>query len=131
MLYVYDLTPLTMKANTGRRVIIQGFDLPRRGLILGVSGFVVTMLPASLAYSLLGATGIFVHMVLLGLWFWLIEARSRDGLRLPLYKSIIERKFDSVTNTYIRCWRPIEDQADQYCWLRTSSVPAPSEVRHG
>lgn len=110
MAYMYNLTSLTgRQRNAGRTVIINGFEFGRRALIVfGIA------LGASLPFAVL-LMGVFgpVTMVLVPALFIvsafvLVESRTRNGLQVRLYRSILDKKKAKTDEFYI-CWRPVSE----------------------
>jgi hypothetical protein len=118
---VYDLTPLTRSFNQ-RRVVIQGFDVSLRSLIVFLVGLAPSLILTAIAWTVLGMYALL--MLVLGevATFWLIEGRSRGGLRLKNYRALIDRK-RSMSGSFICCWQPIDVTNGTWASVVAAAVP--------
>lgn len=83
----YSLTGLTRAAGSNRRVIVQGFDLPFRGVLVAAAAFAVGVLPTIAAVLLVGSWGLLVMAAVQLAVFQLVERRTRGGLHLRTYRA--------------------------------------------
>ena len=81
---IFCLTPLTSGASRQRRVVLHGFDLPARALVIAGLAFVPAVLVTAIAWALVGELGLLAVPLVEGLAFWLIETRTRSGLKLKM-----------------------------------------------
>lgn len=118
---VYTLTELTRNASADRRVVIQGFDLPMRGLaIVGVAA-IPALLVAIVGWAFIGEYAIVLFFGVELAAYWLIETRSRRGLQLKRYQTIIDR-CRSVDGRFTCCGVEIDPAHGVWATVRSSSV---------
>lgn len=121
---IYDLTPLTLRGNEGRRISFQGFDIDRRHFwIVVLSSFVV--LPfVGILYSVLdmGVIVLLLAPVMYALPFFLIETRTAEGLKLRRYQSIYDSRI-SNSGKFMICGKEIYPATYRPCTLRALSLP--------
>lgn len=105
---MYDLTSLTgRKRNVGRSAIIWGFEVRRRSAMVTAIAVGVALLPTVILGTFFGPLAyIITPAVVVTAAFVLVEGRSRKGLQLRLYQSILNKKKADIGTFYI-CWRPI------------------------
>jgi hypothetical protein len=127
---VYSLTGLTRNANAQRRVVIQGFDLPARGLLIAALAFVPSLLVTVIFWLFIGEYAlVMIPLVELGV-FWLIEGRTRSGLKLRNYQTLYDRKRSSV-GTFFVCGHPVDFRHGRAVTLVSSSIPGSLMERPG
>jgi hypothetical protein len=119
--FVYTLTSLTgRKRNVGRTIIINGFEFGRRALIIVAISVGASLIPALVLSSLFGpllfilTPGVFVAAA-----FILFESRSRQGLQVRLYQSILDKK-KANTNEFYICFRPVSETLGSSNIVRSS-----------
>ncbi len=107
---VYSLTALTgRKKNAGRTLIIQGFEVGRRGLIITGLAIAASLIPTFILYGFAGPYAVvFVPPAFIAAAFYFIESRSRKGLQLRMYETIRDKK-RADTTTFFICWRPVDE----------------------
>ena len=105
---IYDLTPLTLRANEGRRISFQGFDLDRRHfwIIVVASLFIVPIIAVCYGPLKMGVYALLLAPFLYGIPFFLIETRSREGLKLRRYQAMMDSRM-SNTGKFIMCGKEI------------------------
>lgn len=119
---VYSLTPLLRSANQQRRVVIQGFDLPVRGLTIAGLALAPALLATAALWSFFGQYAL-VAVPLIELFaFWVIESRTRSGLQLRQYQRFVDER-RSVSGTFLVCNRPITPLRHVFGYVMASSVP--------
>lgn len=89
---VFDLTPLTRGASAQRRVVIQGFDLPARGLMIVALASIPGLMAVAVAWTLIGRLGLFALPAVDIAALYLIETRTRSGLHLRTYQTLYDRR---------------------------------------
>jgi hypothetical protein len=123
--HCYALTGLTRSAGANRRVVIQGFDLPFRGVVVAAAGFAVGVLPTVVAVLLVGSWGLAVMAAVEVAVFQLVERRSRSGLHLRTYRSLLDKRKGKRTVGRFRCCGVTVDPAPRrFRVLTAASVPA-------
>ena len=121
---VYTLTNLTRKSSSQRRVVIQGLDLPARGLIIAAIGFLPGLFASLIAYQLIGTYGFSMLFIIEGAVFWLIESRTRSGLHLRQYQSLLDRRRSNV-GKFTCCGVQVDPLGGKWGTLVSSSMPNP------
>ena len=99
----YSLTGLTRDAGSNRRVIVQGFDLPFRGVLVAAAAFAVGLLPTIAAVLLVGSWGLLVMAAVQMAVFQLVERRTRGGLHLRTYRALLDRRSGGRAVGRFRC----------------------------
>ena len=99
----YALTGLTRTAGASRRVVIQGFDLPFRGVLVAAVGFAVGLLPTVAAVLVVGTWGLAVMAAVQVAVFQLVERRTRGGLHLRTYRALLDKRRGGRTVGRFRC----------------------------
>src|SRR4029077_3209341 len=99
----YALTGLTRTAGSNRRVIVQGFDLPFRGVLVAAAAFAIGLLPTVFAVLLVGTWGLLVMAAVQFAVFQLGERRTRGGLHLRTYRALLDKRTGRRTVGRFRC----------------------------
>jgi len=99
----YALTGLTRTAGATRRVVVQGFDLPFRGVLVAAAGFAVGLLPTVAAVLVVGTWGLAVMAFVQVAVFQLVERRTRGGLHLRTYRALLDKRRGTRTVGRFRC----------------------------
>ncbi len=122
---IFCLTPLTSGASRQRRVVLHGFDLPARSLVIAGLAFVPAVLVTAIAWSLVGETALFAVPAVEGLAFWLIETRTRSGLRLKTYQALNDkRKAKREVGKFFVAGREFDPAGEEWYVVRSGSVPS-------
>jgi len=122
----YALTGLTRTAGASRRVVIQGFDLPFRGVLVAAAGFAVGLLPTVAAVLVVGAWGLAVMACVQVAVFQLVERRTRGGLHLRTYRALLDKRRGGRAVGRFRCCGVTVDPAPSVFRVVTAAtVPAP------
>ena len=120
----YSLTGLTRSAGTNRRVLIQGFDLPFRGVLVAAAAFAVGALPTVVAVLLVGSWGLLVMASVQFAVFQLVERRTRGGLHLRTYRALLDRRSGGRAVGRFRCCGVTVDPTPSvFRTLTSASVP--------
>ena len=121
-MHVYDLTNLTRGAGAQRRVVIQSFDVPLQSFVLVICGAVAALPFVALLFPLLGFFALFgIGMFELAV-FWLFRWRSRSGLRLKNYQTLLDRRRSKVGQILV-CGQPYDFTRGIAITLVSSSLP--------
>jgi hypothetical protein len=122
--HCYTLTGLTRTAGANRRVVIQGFDLPFRGVVVAAAAFAVGVLPTVAAVLLVGSWGLGVMAAVQVAVFQLVERRTRGGLHLRTYRALLDRRAGTRTVGQFRCCGVTVDPApSRFRVVTAASVP--------
>lgn len=127
---VYTLTRLTRTANANRRVVIQGIDIPARGLLIAGLAAIPALIATVIAWAIVGELGVVMLPIVELAAFWLIETRSRSGLRLRRYQTFYDQH-RSISGTFICCGVPIDPLHGTWATVAASSVPSLSSLVRG
>lgn len=119
---VYDLTPMTRHADSKRQIVVKGFDLPKRGLAIFTLALIPAIIVAAILWPLLGANALIALVVVELAAFWLFEGRSRSGMRLRNYQSILDSRRTKDGQFFV-CGQPIEPRASELTYVRTVTRP--------
>lgn len=122
-MHIYDLTGLTRGAGEQRRVIIQSFDIPMQSFILSICGFVAALPFVVIFYPLLGYFAFLGIVVVEMGMFWLFRWRSRSGLRLKNYRSILDRRRSHI-GQFLVCGQPYDFTLGLAITVVSSSSPS-------
>lgn len=89
---IYTLTSLTSTASRERRVMIQGFDIPWRVLVVLVPASIPALLILAVLWPWLNAYALVPAGALVaGIW-WAVEARTNRGLHVRQYQAWWDRR---------------------------------------
>jgi hypothetical protein len=120
----FCLTPLTRGAASQRRVVIQGFDLPARTLLIAGLAFLPAVVVTLIAWVIVGEVGLLAIPLVEGLAFWLIEARTRSGLKLRTYQALADkRKAKREVGKFFVAGRELDPLGEEWVAVRSGSVP--------
>lgn len=119
---VYVLTPLTRDAGKSRRVIVQGFDVPWRNVMITGCALIVGLIPMAFMWMFVGQVAIFVIPITIGIAFYVIERRTRSGLRLRTYEAALDKR-RAVVNLFLCCGVPVDPSQNSVRLLKSSSAP--------
>lgn len=125
----YTLSPLTRSANLQRRVVIQGFDLPVRGLTIAALALIPALPITIILWTFTGSYALVSIFVVEGAAFWLIESRTRNGLQLRRYQRFVDIR-RSVSGTFTMCSRPIDPLEHLFGYTVSSGEPGDVQSRH-
>ena len=126
---VFVLTELTRNASSQRRVVIQGLDLPARGLLIALAALLPGILLSALFFAVLGQYAFFMIPISEVAMFWLVESRTRSGLHLRQYQSLLDRSKSNV-GIFMCCGVPVEPLAGRWGTIVSSSQPNPRADNH-
>jgi len=120
---VFTLTKLTRESTSQRRVVIQGFDLPLRGLMVVGLAFIPAVIVTAILWRLIGDKAVLAIPVVELAAFWLIESRSRSGLRLRQYQNILDTR-RSLSGKFLCCGVRFDPLVGEWIEVVASSAPA-------
>ena len=121
---VYTLTRLTRSAGQSRRVVVAGFDVPMRGLIVTVLAVAIAFLPTLILWIFVGSWALIVPLISVGAAFYLVETRARSGLHLRTYQVMIDKRRASI-GRFVCCGRTVEPRMTGYALILRASMPSP------
>ena len=117
------MSPLTRRAASQRRVIVSGWDVPLRGFMIFLAALPVALAVTALLWVLFaGEYALAMIPVVEIAVFWLIETRTRSGLRLRTYQTILDSQRAQI-GTFFCCWRVIDPLSGRLGVIVASSIP--------
>lgn len=119
---MFTLTRYTREAGRNRISVIQGFEVPLRKLILVLTGLGLSVVPTIFVAVLFGYWAVLIPIVFVGGLLFLVETRSRDGLRVPMWKAIKHRQQEPV-DQFLCGGKPADPLATGYYRIVPSSTP--------
>ncbi len=120
---MFSLSPLTRRAASQRRVIVSGWDVPFRGFMIFLAALPVALAVTALLWVLFaGEYALAMIPVVEIAVFWLIETRTRSGLRLRTYQTILDSQRAQI-GTFFCCWRVIDPLSGRLGVIVASSIP--------
>lgn len=121
---LFDLTPLTRDAAQRRRVVVQGWDVERRVLILALIGLAPAAILAGVSYPFLGQNALVVFFLAYVPLFWLVMGRSNRGMELSNWRHLWTRHQSNKGHFLLRGKR-LDPDRHQPLALRSASRPGP------
>ena len=119
---VYSLTPMTRSVNLQRRVVIQGFDLPMRGLTIAGFALIPALPLTAMVWPFLGVYALFTLFIVEAAAFWMIETRTRSGLKLRRYQRFLDMR-KSVEGSFMICGEVVHPNEHLFGYVVDSSTP--------
>jgi len=118
---VFTLSRMTRNVASQRRVVIQGFDLPARGLMIAGIAIVPGIIVTAIMWIFMGTLAIIWIPVVELAAFWLIETRTRSGLRLRQYQAFLDKR-RSIAGTFVCCGVAIDPLHGQWAQVVSSTI---------
>lgn len=121
---LYDLTHFTGKdAQSDRGGALFGFiEYSRRHRLI----FLIALFPAIIVTAVLapmaGSLSVFGFVITQALFFFLMEARSRKGLKLRMYQTVYDKQV-SIDGMLILCGKPVAPENLHQGWIVFSNTP--------
>lgn len=126
---LYTLTHIIRRSSESRRVVIQGLEVRYRTAAIVLGGIVVSMPLALIGWLIVGTYSLVViPLVIAGLWA-VFEWKSRTGLRLPMYRTLLDRRL-ALTGAYHICSIPYDPSARSLVTI-SAAVVAVAELDDG
>lgn len=119
---VYDLTPMTRKADQGRRFVIGGFDIQKRTMLIGGLALVPGLVLTGSLFPVVGAYSLIAIPIFLALAFWLIEGRSSQGMKLRNWHTMLDKR-RSRNGQFFICGHPIDVTYSDVTFVRRLTNP--------
>jgi hypothetical protein len=127
---VYTLTKFVRQAGASRRVVIASFDVPLRGAIITGCAVFASILPMTIAWALVGQLALLIPPLFIAAVFYLVEARTRSGLRLRNYQAMVDKKRAAI-GEFICYGKPVDPTPSGWGLIMASSMPSPYLKRGG
>lgn len=125
---VFTLTNLTRNASSQRRIVVQGLDLPARGVAIALAALLPGLILSAPFFYIFGSYGFLMIPITEVAVFWLVESRTRGGLHLRQYQSLVDRKKSNV-GVFMCCGVPVEPLAGKWGIIVSSSIPNPNHQK--
>lgn len=125
---IYDLTPMTRNADEQRRWVIKGFDLPKRGILIGGIAFIPGIIITAFLFNFFGIYSVFSLAIVELIAFWAFEGRSRQGMKLRNYQTILDKRRTKEGQFFI-CGNPIDISDHEVTYVRQRTVPVNRKAR--
>ena len=90
---LYSLTHLTgRQRNADRKIIIATVETSKAGFIVSIVAVGASILPTAIAVAIFGPPAlVIVPPLFIAAGLWLFRSRSQKGLRLPMYKTLLDK----------------------------------------
>lgn len=98
---VYVLTDITRRSSEQRRVVVSGFDVRWRTVVICMIGAPPGVFMAALGWMFVGEMAILAIPLTIMALYYMVEARSRTGLGLPMWRMMLDRKKSSVGKFFL------------------------------
>ncbi|MGL5825515.1 MAG: hypothetical protein ACRCYU_11985 [Nocardioides sp.] len=123
MLPLYSLTAMTgREASASRTVVIGTVELNYRVWIIILCSSPIGLLLAGLCWPLIGQIAILWIFVIPPVALYLVHARSRQGLKQPVYRTLIDKRKADL-NTFYLCDEPLKVTVDDFYQIVGNTVP--------
>jgi len=129
---IFSLTPLTVGASRQRRIVLHGFDLPARGIVIGALALLPALLLTAFAWTFVGELALFMIPLTELVAFWLVEYRVRSGLRLRMYQALNDRrKAKNEVGKFFVAGFEFDPDGEEWYIVKPGSVPAKPLFQNG
>lgn len=119
---VYDLTPMTRRADVQRRIVVRGFEASKRKTVIGGLGASPGLILMGMLMGVLGAYAVILPVATAAVALWLFEVRSGQGMRLKHAEAIRDRR-RTVDGSFFVCGHRIDPLDTALVNIRPSSIP--------
>lgn len=107
--HLFTLTEITGRRKTeDREMIIMSMEIRVRHVWVFAFGLLPALLVTALAVPFLGIWSIPVPVIVLIIWFTLVERRSKDGLRTRTWQTILDKR-RTLAGQMIQCGKVVTD----------------------
>ncbi|MEJ7648718.1 MAG: hypothetical protein WKF57_06765 [Nakamurella sp.] len=103
---------------------MSGFDLPLRKVLVTIFAVAIAFLPTAIAWVFIGSYALGITAAIVGGVFWLVEARTRKGLRLRAYRALLDKRKESL-GKFQSCGVEVNPMMTGYGVMHRSSMPNP------
>jgi len=120
---LYMLTDMTgATSQEDRTAVFMRWEIRRRSLILTMVGVILGLIPQLVLFPVLGSWGLLFVPLMVGIVFFIFEARQRTGLQLKQWEVLRDRVNDVHQGKIMLCGEPLESTSKWY-HVRSSSRP--------
>lgn len=130
---LYSLTHLTgRKRNADRKIIIATVETSKQGFFVSIIAVIISLVPTAVAVMVFGPPAmVVVPPLFIGIALVLFRMQSQKGLRLPIYRALIDKGAAKKTKGRILvCGVPIDTHAS-VSKLSYSSTPIDTSTGTG
>lgn len=125
---VYVLTDITRRSSEQRRVVVSGFDVRWRSVVMCMIGTPPGLMLVGIGWVFLGQYALLLlPLTIVGL-FVLVDGKSKAGLGLPLWRTLLDRKQSSV-GKFFMCGVEIDPLDEPIVNIVLSTVPVEHDRR--
>lgn len=103
---------------------MSGFDLPLRKVLVTIFAVAIAFLPTAIAWVFIGSYALGITAAIVGAVFWLVEARTRKGLRLRTYRALLDKRKESL-GKFQSCGVEVDPMMTGFGVMHRSSMPNP------
>lgn len=119
---VFDLTPMTRRADAKRNIVIKGFETQKRRLVVGGAGLVVGLVVGGILSPWIGVLSVIPMILCVVAAIWLFDARTSKGLRLRNWDAIRDRR-RTAKPQFVLCGHVVQPSATTLSRIRPLAVP--------
>lgn len=120
---LYMLTDMTgATSQEDRTAVFMRWEVRRKAMLLVFVGVILGLIPQIFLFTLIGGWGLLLVPIMVGIVFFIFEARQRTGLQLKQWEAIRDRINDVHQGKIILCGLPLESTSKWY-HIRSSSRP--------
>lgn len=120
---LFTLTKITGRRRTeDRTIIIQSFEVNRRKFNVFLLGLIPTLPLTGIAALFIGAYSIVVPVLVMPLWFFLVDRRSPHGLQTATWQTIVDQR-RSVAGKFLQCNQVLTDEDFEPYRVLEATVP--------
>lgn len=120
---LYSLTPMTGRtAGADRTTVIGTVEMKWRTFWIAIFALVPGGILTAVFYPMIDAWAFLWMAISEGLAFYLIEKRSKEGLRLRTYQTFFDKKKSNINEFYL-CGQRIDVRGEEFGTVRQITVP--------
>lgn len=120
---LYSLTPMTGRtAGADRTTVIGTVEMKWRTFWIAIFALVPGGILTAVFYPMIDVWSFLWMAITEGLAFYLIEKRSKEGLRLRTYQTFFDKKKSNVNEFYL-CGQRIDVRGEEFGTIRQITAP--------
>lgn len=108
-------------AGADRTTVVATVEVRWRSFYVGLIGALPGLLLTAVLYPLVNAWSFLAIPAMVAVAFYLIERRTRDGLKLPTYRAMLDRR-RSTKGRFFLCWEEITPRRREFTLIRRISM---------
>lgn len=126
--HLFTLTEITGRRKTeDREMIIMSMEIRVRHVWVFAFGLLPALLVTALAVPFLGIWSIPVPVIVLIIWFILVERRSKDGLRTRTWQTILDKR-RTLAGQMIQCGQVVTDDMLSPVDVMRAAIPVIRDI---